>query len=416
MRKRILVAHSVDATRSIAEAVLRQNGYDVIAVPSADRAKEVIQFARPDLIMVGADLMGAGDRPFYEKIQNDPRTASVPLLIFEPTEPMDLPFPQEVIIPQPFDPRELIQRVMTFSGQSDARRSAPSANPLSAMPVDDDFLDAALGLDRIDVTDSEVMDRTNINRKLASPEKPVGFGHDEKDPLNESAKVESLMIREERSEIERKAPPVKPQAAPASPTGTSKLEIMNDQYGLNDPDAFKVQHKEDQVHDYDWFVKSMQDESKGGGPRQPAAPSTPPGESQKLNISTTAAMVNPITPGPGAPPVVTETRSMPAGKNRSAGVEKFIDEFKKEIEALRSNEPESIFVEDGQKHHGNESSLLWEETLEKISPQQMELFTRQLAQEIAEKIAEKIISRIDSDKLLQLIKSEIVTHLKSRSV
>ena len=122
MRKRVLVAHTADATRSIAEAVLRQNGYDVIAVPTAEKAKEVLQFARPDLIIVGADLLGQDQHPFYEKIQANPKTASVPLLLFEPLQPMDLPFPPEVIVPQPFDPKDLIQRVMTFSGQSDANR------------------------------------------------------------------------------------------------------------------------------------------------------------------------------------------------------------------------------------------------------------------------------------------------------
>lgn len=105
MRKRVLVAHAADATRSIAETVLRQNGYDVIALASADKAKEVLQFARPDLIIVGADLMAPDEHPFYEKIQANPKTSSVPLLIFEPEQPMDLPFPPEVIVPQPFDPK-----------------------------------------------------------------------------------------------------------------------------------------------------------------------------------------------------------------------------------------------------------------------------------------------------------------------
>lgn len=415
MRKRVLVAHAADATRSIAETVLRQNGYDVIALASADKAKEVLQFARPDLIIVGADLMAPDEHPFYEKIQANPKTSSVPLLIFEPEQPMDLPFPPEVIVPQPFDPKDLIQRVMTFSGQSDANRQS-SVNPLAQAPVDDDFLDAALGLDRIDVTDSEVLDRTNVNMKPNLPEKMVGFEHEEKDTLSESAKVESLMIREEKGEIEKKAP-VPPKKVGAAPSGTSKLEIMKDQYGLTDPDAFKV-HREDHVHDYDWFVRSMQDEVKVPPPApNVSTQASTPQQSQGLKISSTAALVNPITPGPGMISSDPNAGSLPPGKNRSAGVEKFIDEFKKEIERLRSNEPESIFLEEGKagpKTDGQD--LRWEETLEKVTPQQMELFTRQLAQEIADKIAEKIVAKIDSEKLLQLIKAEIINHFGRRGM
>jgi CheY-like chemotaxis protein len=424
MRKRVLVAHAVDTTRSIAEAVLRQNGYDVIAVPTAEKAKEVLQFARPDLILVGADLLGPDQHPFFEKIQSNPRTSSVPLLVFEPSQPMDLPFPPEVIVPQPFDPKDLIQRVMTFSGQSDAGRSG-SANPLAQSPVDDDFLDAALGLDRIDVTDSEILDHTNVSQKVPQVNRAGSFGVEEKDPLSESTKVESLMIRDEKSEIHRTPAPVKPAGTPMG-SGTSKLEIMSDQYGLTDPDAFQV-HREDPVHDYDWFVRSMQDEvkvpagAKAAAPTSTPEPAAPPAapqavpqvrDSQRLNIASTAALLNPLTPGPTSDP---NAGSLPEGKNRSAGVEKFIDEFKKEIERLRSNEPESIFVdEDKAGAKGSERNLQWEETLEKITPQQMELFTRQLAQEIGEKIAEKIISRIDTDKLLQLIKAEIINHLNER--
>ncbi len=416
MRKRVLVAHAADATRSIAETVLRQNGYDVIALSSADKAKEVLQFARPDLIIVGADLLASDQHPFYEKIQANPKTSSVPLLLFEPEQPMDLPFPPEVIVPQPFDPKDLIQRVMTFSGQSDANRQS-ALNPLAQAPVDDDFLDAALGLDRIDVTDSEILDRTNVNMKSPHQEKMGGFGHDEKEALSESTKIESLMIRDEKGEIEKKAPAA-PKKVAGAPSGTSKLEIMKDQYGLTDPDAFKV-HREDHVHDYDWFVRSMQDEVKVPAQGSPAAPPKPAGqqESQGLKISSTAAMMNPITPGPGGVTADPNAGSLPPGKNRSAGVEKFIDEFKKEIERLRSNEPESIFLEEsksGAKAEGQD--LRWEETLEKVTPQQMELFTRQLAQEIAEKIAEKIVAKIDSDKLLQLIKAEIVNHFGRRGM
>jgi hypothetical protein len=98
---------------------------------------------------------------------------------------------------------------------------------------------------------------------------------------------------------------------------------------------------------------------------------------------------------------------------KTAGVEKFIDEFKKEIERIRSNEPDSIFVEE-QKDAPSGESLKWEESLEKVTTEQVQIFTQQLATSLAEKIAEKIIGRIDPDKLLQLVKAEIIAHHKEK--
>ena len=54
MRKRVLIVEGADAVRGVAESVLRQNGYEVIAVSSGEKAKEVLQYARPDLIVLGA--------------------------------------------------------------------------------------------------------------------------------------------------------------------------------------------------------------------------------------------------------------------------------------------------------------------------------------------------------------------------
>lgn len=56
--------------------------------------------------------------------------------------------------------------------------------------------------------------------------------------------------------------------------------------------------------------------------------------------------------------------------------------------------------------------MSWDEKLENLTPDQMGLFTAQFSKDLAEKIADKIINKIDEEKLLALIKSEIIAHTK----
>ncbi|HWR82677.1 MAG TPA: response regulator, partial [Candidatus Deferrimicrobium sp.] len=100
MRKRVLLAEQSDATRSVAESLLRQNGFEVISVAAAENALEVLKFTRPDLIILGGDMTTPDRKPLYERIRNDSKTSAIALLLFD-TAASDLPFPPEVIIPRP---------------------------------------------------------------------------------------------------------------------------------------------------------------------------------------------------------------------------------------------------------------------------------------------------------------------------
>ncbi|MBN1212944.1 MAG: response regulator [candidate division Zixibacteria bacterium] len=415
MHKRILIIEAADAIRGIAENILRQNGYEVISVSNAEKAMEVLQFTTPDLILVSADMTGTDQQPLYMKIKEDAKTASVPLLFFAGVEKTDLPFPEEIIIPRPFDPQDLVQRVRIFSGQAVPDNKKEGTGPAESGDLEDDLLDAALGIDtkdNIQITDSEVMDRTTQikvgkQQPSKSKDKMIGYDHfEEEDADEEHTKIESLMIEEDNSEISRKPSPSK---AKQKLSGTSKLEIMSDQYGLQDPDAFK-EEDEARAHDYDWFVNSMREETNK--PSEASAPTAPKAsDSQEISFTEPSDMVDPITPPPSQKP---QKPTAPA-KGGSSGVEKFIDEFKKEVERIHSNEPETVVIDDVRPAQAATGKKLeWEEKLEKVTPEQVNLFTRQFTLELAERIAEKIAAKIDPNKLTQLIKNEIIAHIRNK--
>jgi CheY-like chemotaxis protein len=398
MRRKVLIVEQTDTTRSVAEAVLRQNGYEVISVAEADRAEEVLEFARPDLLVVSVDVQSRGRGPFYEKLRQSASTASIPMLLFEPVDRSPLDFPDEVVVRRPFDPRDFMAKVSVFLGQMESREPS-KANPLKASSVDDEFLDAALGLDRLVVTDSEVMDGTGavrLPKTGAQSVQSVGQPHPEE--FTQSTKIESLMIQEDVSQIVHK-PAAKKGPLPVE--GTGKLEILADQYGMADPSALAGQ-PEGQAHDYDWFINAMRSDDAPGAGAAPAAHANrdPRSESGKLTFSEPSAAVDPVTPGPG------QGGQRPAS---TSGVEKFIDEFKREIEQLRADESD-ILQEPVPARAETKSvnGLSWDETLERLTTEQAAAFTREFAAELGRRVAEMVVAKIDADKLLRMIKNEIL--------
>jgi hypothetical protein len=91
-------------------------------------------------------------------------------------------------------------------------------------------------------------------------------------------------------------------------------------------------------------------------------------------------------------------------------VEKFIDEFKKEIEKFRDHEPESIMIE-AEKHPSQKRPVTtgsdWQETVEKLTPDDVIRFTHEFAKELGRRVADLIVDKIDPEKLLRLMAAEI---------
>jgi len=135
------------------------------------------------------------------------------------------------------------------------------------------------------------------------------------------------------------------------------------------------------------------------------------GGSSKLTYTEPASMVNPVVPETNTP----ETTEPPVEK-KSDGVEGFIDEFKKEMELLKSNELESVVLRNDDPPSGKpDQKLAWEDKLETLTSKEVGLFTNKFATELAERIAVKIAAKINSEKLLRLIRDEIINRAQKHS-
>ena len=254
MPKRILLAEESETIRKIAESLLRQNGFEVLSMSTGTKALEVLNFTSPDLILLAADMKFKGETSLFDKLQSDAKTAQLSVILLANENETDLPLPPEAVIQKPFNPKEFIEKVNLFSGQS----ANVQPNPLASSDIEDEFLDAALGLDQIDVTDSEILNNTTANKiqKKQTAENMLGYEHkeDSTDVTNNSRKVESLMITDDVTNIKHSH-----QSQPAPPqeiTGTGKLEILDDQFGIVNADLGN-DSDENADHDYNWFLDEL---------------------------------------------------------------------------------------------------------------------------------------------------------------
>ncbi len=392
MPKRILLAEESDTIRKIAESLLRQNGFEVLSMTTGTKALEVLQFTSPDLILVAFDMNFKGDTSLFDKLRSDTKLSLVPLVLLANESEQNLPLPDESVIRKPFDPKEFIKKVNLFTGQSQSSQS----NPLSTSTVEDDFLDAALGLDQLDVTDSEILGNATSGKIKVTQNHDNMMGYEHKDETNngssDSGKVESLMITDDDVTNIRHTSHNSP-TSPKYSSGTGKLEILDDQFGIGNQDIGQ-QKNENADHDYNWFLDELSNDNNDNAQAPQQTQSKNLQDSGSLAFEETSSFVDPVTP---ANPV-----------ENSSSVDKFIDEFKKEVEKFGSDEPESITIKETEQKFSESGSVLqWTDSSEKITPQQVQLFKKEFVQELAEKIATKIADKIDADKLLQLINQEI---------
>jgi DNA-binding response OmpR family regulator len=369
----------------VAENVLRQQGYEVISVSTGDKALEVLELSKPNLILVDSTIATKGKKLLFDRIQEDMQTSSIPFLLIADEDDKSLDYPDEVVLTRPIDPKELVLKVSALSGAAGAKKSGQN-NPLDDSLLEEDLLDQALGLDQIDVTDSEIMDRPPAVKKKGGKgvEKMIGMEHDhDAEEDSQKTKVESLRLESEEMEGSGQKP--------KDSAKTGKLEILSDheQFALGD-ESLLERSGEFGTHDYEWFIKEMK-KDVASKPEQP--------KSAKATASTAAQ------PTPAR-------RKTDSGKVKGeAGVEKFIEDFKKEVEKFADppSTPAKVTRTAVHKATATAAPQRRASDIGSVTIDQVEVFTRQFVDALAEKVAEKIATKIDAQKLLSLIKNEIVS-------
>jgi CheY-like chemotaxis protein len=424
MRKKILVADKSDAIRNIAESLLHQNGFDVVTAATVEKAKQLIISSDPNMVVIGADLKDAKEIYLYEILAENEATSKLPMLLIADPDGRDIPFPPEVVLPRPFEPNELVEKVNLFVGGNEpsGNESNPE-DPFNAASVDDEFLDAALGLDHLQVENSEEMDKTStIERsrraRRAEDDDDFGIAHkDSEENADDSTRVESLMIREDGFAETRE----EKQKAPDDLSSSSKIELPNDPYGLADDPASKEKGKkapagETGEHDYDWFINEMQKDTSDIKFAPDKSKDTD-NQDDKLQKDEEAYGLEQVKP---------ENKSKVQDKDaeiKTGGVDEFISEFKKEMEHLNKMEkagqgrtpdsrpadksPEKNITREKDKTGKvdiaqKQQAAAWDEK-HSLAPDELQKLSNKLVESVAEKLAASLVEKLDKDEIYRII-------------
>lgn len=415
MITKVLVVEESLAVRGIAESLLRQNGYEVYAAADAGEAGSIIGGGAIQLLLISSTVTDPSGRRLIDALSKDRSTAAIPFLILHDPATGELPYPPEAIICKPFTPREFVDAVTRCAaGHSSA---VAVETPFDGAGVDDALIDAALGLDRLEVDEAKVFgeDTGSYRIQNAKPAKETMIGFEFKARLDDSGVtrrvIDQVQIRGEEVAPAGQAPasPAAGSGSPQSPatppsakaeaktrsadssngmSASSQIEIVRDQYGMvTPPELLKPVEEETgaKTHDYDWFIKELKKESVEG-----TKPPRPTGDSGSIRV---APQPESVSPAPA-----------PTASSRHEAIDKFISEFKKEIDNLDEAPVPSISISapPPPPAAGNRD-LDWQEAIEEIAPRDIKAMSRDLAEAVAARIAEQLLARIDQATLYRII-------------
>lgn len=440
MAKKVLIIEQSLAVRGVAESLLRQNGFEVVSADSQADATEILRTSKIDLILVSSEITAESGQPLFEHFSGDKTVAAVPiLLLHDPNSGPEPGYPPESIITKPFTPRDFLAAIGPFVG-SERTVSASEQTPFSGADFEDALIDSALGLDKIEVDDAEIMDDdTAIYRKQnkkgitesligldikVSPDDTTKAVHGKIESVNVPPDTEDAPKSPE-SAGDRKEEAEEPdinlgeeEAAESAPdagmTESSEIEIITDQYGIAAiPETSEViqPEDEDKAHDYEWFLSELRREASGEKKPEPAA-ETPMGPQVNLDEKT-AKRATPDKPST-SPEKKPQSKAQPKEQpTHGEAIDKFISEFKKEVDRITGETSDHIKVStiaaDDSKPADSDSAreLNWEERLEKIPDDQIKIISREIVEAVAKQVARQLAARIDPDVIYHLIKAAL---------
>ena len=307
--------------------------------------------------------------------------------------------PHKIKVNLPLDPNDLLSKINNMA--KDSKKPEEEADNSQNESLEDELLDQALGLDEIDVTGSEVMDQfgtAKMRKKKKVVEKMIGIDHVE-DDTNISGQIGSVNLGAKSGKIKKSGKP--------APSKTGKLDIVSghDQFGLGD-ESLLENVNENADHDYDWFVNEMKNDvinPKSG--QKPKAAS----QSDSLKVTNPADQIERVS----VPSKKSSDSKKVAGGKKTGGVEKFIEEFKKEVESFGDESSKNVIDTKRKPAATAKPANVSSDPIENITIDQVEVFTRQFVSDLADRVAARIANKIDAQKLMSLLKNEIISKARN---
>jgi len=334
--KKILLVENSPTIISVADSLLRQQGFDVTCLSDGSQAVDFVKEEMPDLILSSLSLPGIDGIQLCKKITEDPTTGGIPVILLVGDKDDVYLDKIELCgaraqIKKPFSPKELLLVVEKYTGiemsnttstlVDQSTKGAPKLKPRVAPK-------------EIRTSTRSIVDTNKTGAKVKKHET-----------------VFNLDWNDLKGEVEKEA------AARGHETDESGLILEEDQYGLTNlaDDVVPLQN-ENQEEDYEWFVSSIKEESDDsvGGKKAPIAKKIVQNETPSRKLENQQS-------------------------NDDTKYRQFLEQFKKETDVLTKDKPSA----------GSSIDVNW----------MVDAIAEKLAQKIVEKLDRQELAQIISSIL-----------------
>lgn len=439
---KVLVADDSATIRGVAESLLRHNGYEVISTSDGQKALAMAKSQNPDLIFLDLVMPGSDGVAVCRELKADPRLCNIPIVILlgsgeaREAEKLLAAGASDYLF-KPFVPKDFIEKAQKYlspfaEGSTLAQDTSKIATTAlleealsSAAPDENLNLEALLAAAASKQLEEETGKVPGGLPPQAPPvDEPGRWGASNPDEMTIKLYSQEEKTKPKPHEHPKRAARPQPPTVPAKPsksdsdklkveTGKDDLVLASNPFGLGDADldlALSTEAAKDEPHDYDWFLKEMQKESQP--PTQPPAKPAP-------------------SPVPAAPRRREDTseelklKVEEMGTSR-LGYERFINEFKKEMMKLETEEkpvygetkldPHSVV--EAQNKIRTDKVKLAEALASPPAPSQpkaetpapppnAEELANQVITAVAREVAQKLMSQLDRKEIVRLLQDKL---------
>jgi CheY-like chemotaxis protein len=233
--KKVVVAEASPTIKSVADSLLRQNGYDVVCTSDGLQAWEVISSEKPDLVLIGQGLSGMSGLELCRQVSSDRLTGGIPVvLMIGGKDAIDkeqiLASGARGTLRKPFSPKDLLDITERLAGQ-DIRSGVEKGQP-----------------------ETGVTSKTKYTAQVSSTQ----HLREKKENYN----LEWLDLSETNS-----SKPISKVVSFDLSAEDQGLIIDDDQYGLArpqpEPEQKAPEVKPEKDEDYEWFLGEIKKEMEG---------------------------------------------------------------------------------------------------------------------------------------------------------
>ncbi len=373
---KVLVADDSATIRGVAESLLRHNGYEVVSVSDGAKALALAKSQNPDLIFLDYLMPDKDGLAVCRELRADARLRNIPVVMLLGAAEMKeaekfLAAGASDCLFKPFVPKDFIEKAQKFlSPFSQSTALAQDTGKLATNALLEEALSSAAKEEHLNLNDLMGQELTGQEEDTTGkiptvpplPAKPLNaledkerWGKSNADDMTIKLYDTNKNIKSSQAKTPQKSKPAGGSAAHSTgsvPTSRAKsdsdklkLEVDKDSlvlssnpFGLGNEDlefSSALETSQEEPHDFDWFMKEMQKESATPG--------------SKGKTPNPAAGPAPVAPAPARSPDL----SAPSGRKETSeelklkveemgtsrlGYERFINEFKKEMQKLEGEE------------------------------------------------------------------------------